>query len=857
MLPMEAFFFSFNINIKTFRYMRKGILIFYLLLATNGMAQVNMTYYLDSDHPYNPMIPTPQSVLGYEVGEWHVSHDKLVGYMHQLAAASERIHIESRGTTFEGRPIVLLTITSPENHQKIDQIQSDHMALTERGSTSIEIKDQPLIVYQGFSIHGNEPSGSNAGLLAAYHLAASEAAETIDMLESLVILFDPSLNPDGLQRFAYWANTNRSMHLNADPNDREFNEVWPRGRTNHYWFDLNRDWLPAQLPESRARIKTFTRWLPNILTDHHEMGTNSSFFFQPGIPTRVHPLTPKMNQALTQEIGKYHAAAFDKIGSLYYSEEDYDDFYYGKGSTYPDVNGSIGILFEQASSRGHVQESDNGLLTFPFTVRNQLTAAFSTLKAAHTMRVKLLDYMRQFYNDARTESSKSKQKAIVIGHEKDPATLYHLAETMERHKIGIHRLKESFIKDGKKYTPENSYVIPLNQKKNRLIRAMFETQTVFEDSLFYDISAWSFPLAFNINHSIENNEDMMGSAIKKIEHPKGSVDKKGTYAYLFEAHNYYTPKALRLIQEKNIRVKVGMKPFIIEGEKYDYGSYMIPVQNQVMDADDLFDFLKTVADKSHVKISGYGTGTTKGIDLGSRNFNILKKPKVAMLVGDGVRSYDAGEIWHLMDTRYEIPLTKIDIRDLGRSDLSRYTHFILPSYSGSALKASAEKLKSFTLNGGTLIGYRSAVSWLQKNDFIKLEFLKSEKDAKGISFDQRQNYFGAKVIGGAIFNTKIDRSHPINFGFVGENLPMFRNTTLFIAPNKQSFNNPIQYTENPLLNGYISKDRLKLLRNSVPFQVQSLGKGKVIVLTDNTNFRAFWYGTNRLLSNAIYLSDKM
>ncbi len=838
-------------------FMKRVAFILTLFISTISFAQVDMAYYLDTEHPYNNKIPTPQSVLGYEVGEWHVSHDKLVGYMQQLAAASERIHIESRGTTFEGRPILLLTITSPENHQKIDQIQKDHMALSELGSENSSLESQPLVVYQGFSIHGNEPSGANAGLLAAYHLAASEAPETLEMLDSLVILFDPSFNPDGLQRFAYWANTNRNMQLTADPNDREYNEVWPRGRTNHYWFDLNRDWLPVQLPESRARIKTFTKWLPNILTDHHEMGTNSSFFFQPGIPERVHPLTPKMNQALTQEIGMYHAAAFDQLGSLYYSEEDYDDFYYGKGSTYPDVNGSIGILFEQASSRGHVQESDNGLLTFPFTVRNQLTAAFSTLKAATSMRIKLLQYMRQFYNDARVESMKSKQKAIVIGHDKDPATLYHLAETMERHQIQLHRLKKSLTKDGKTYTPENSYVIPLEQKKNKLIRAMFETQTSFQDSLFYDISAWSFPHAFNIDHSVENNTSLIGSAVEKIERPVGSVDQKASYAYLFEAHNYYSPKALQMLQDKNIRVKVGMKPFVIQGKKYDYGSYMIPVQNQDMDAESLYTFLQKVAEKTTLKIHGYSTGTTKGIDLGSRNFVKVNQPKVALLVGEGVRSYDAGEIWHLMDTRYEIPITKIDLRNLSRIDLSRYTHFILPSFSGSGLNKHIEKLKTFTKNGGTLIGYRSTVSWLQKNEFISLEFLKDEDQAQAISFDQKRNYFGAKVIGGAIFNTKIDRSHPINFGVSGDHLPMFRNTTLFIAPNKESYNNPIQYTNTPLLNGYISKDRLKLLRNSVPFQVQGLGKGKVIALTDNTNFRAFWYGTNRLLANALYLSDKM
>ena len=257
------------------------------------------------------------------------------------------------------------------------------------------------MVYQGFSIHGNEPSGANAGLAYAYYLAAAQGNEIEETLSNVVILMDPSFNPDGLQRFAYWANTNKSINLVADNNEREYHEVWPGGRTNHYWFDMNRDWLPVQLPESRARIETFYKWLPNILTDHHEMGTNSTFFFQPGEPTRVHPLTPQINQELTAEIGTYHAKALDNIGSLYYSEEGYDDYYYGKGSTFPDVNGGIGILFEQASSRGHIQESENGLLTFPFTIRNQFTTALSTIEAAKNMRGKINDYQRQYFQDIK------------------------------------------------------------------------------------------------------------------------------------------------------------------------------------------------------------------------------------------------------------------------------------------------------------------------------------------------------------------------------------------------------------------------------------------------------------------------
>ncbi len=837
--------------------MKTLLSIFSFLIFGISFSQVSLDYYLDAEHPYNKEIPQPKSLLGYEVGSWHVSHDQLVHYMTQLAASSDRIQIENRGSTYEGRPILLLTITSPKNHQRIDEIKKAHLALTEASAEEIKLEEQPLVVYQGFSIHGNEPSGANAGLLLAYHLAASEAPETLKMLEELVILFDPSFNPDGLQRFSYWANTNKNQTLTSDPNDREYNEVWPGGRTNHYWFDLNRDWLPAQLPESQVRIKTFTEWLPNILTDHHEMGTNSSFFFQPGIPSRVNPLTPEMNQKLTQKIGSFHAEAFDQLGSLYYSEEDYDDFFYGKGSTYPDINGGIGILFEQASSRGHIQESDNGLLTFPFTIRNQLTAGFSTLKAATSLRVEVLNYFKDFYKNNRAEASKNKQKVLVFGNEKDPATTFHFAEMLQRHQIQIHQLQKDINSGGNKYSTSNSMVIPLNQKKYKLIQAMFTKQSEFKDSLFYDISAWTLPYAFNLNHSYETDVNLIGDKILEVLPPKGTVTSKARFAYLFEPHGYYVPKLLNHLQQNNVRVKVGLTPFKVNGKSFDYGTFMIPVKNQEHSEAELYRIVQEGAVSAHITVHGSDTGYTEGIDLGSRDFTTVKKPEIALIVGEGVRSYDAGEIWHVLDTRHAISISKIDVKDLSSVDMSRYTHLIMPSFSGSGLNSHIAKLKEFVQEGGTLIGYRTTVKWLQKNEFIKLDFLESSLTAKNINFENKGNFEGAQLTSGAIFNTTIDRSHPINFGFQNTSLPVFRNTNLYIKPHQQSFNNPIQYTSNPLLSGYISEENLALIKNSVPFQVQRLGSGRVIVLTDNSNFRAFWYGTNRILTNALYLSDKM
>jgi hypothetical protein len=839
--------------------MKKPFYLLLLLFSFASVAQdyhVDLNYFLPKDINYNPEIPTPASIIRHEIGDWHITHDKLVQYMYALADASDRISIENRGFTFEGRPLLLLTITSPANHNSLEKICTDHLALTENNSGNLNTADMPIVVYQGFSIHGNEPSGSNAALAVAYYLAAAQGPKIDEMLANTVILFDPSFNPDGLQRFAYWANSNKSKNINPDPNDREYDEVWPGGRTNHYWFDLNRDWLPVQLPESRARINTFHKWYPNILTDHHEMGTNSTFFFQPGIPSRTHPLTPQKNQDLTGEIGMFHAKALNKIGSLYYSEEDYDDFYYGKGSTFPDINGGIGILFEQASSRGHAQESDNGIITFPFTIRNQFTAALSTLEAAVALRTKILNYQREFFANARKEASVGGD--IVFGDEKDATKVYHLAEILQRHKIKFYEIETPFITlKGKVFKKGYSYIIPKNQKQHRLINAMFEIRTQFQDSLFYDISAWSFPLAFNLDFESGKFMGYAGNEVTNLEKNRVSRPSNSNYAYVMEWQDYYSPKALNAILQKGLRAKVAMKPFDLENKSYDYGSILVPVQNQKLNAAEISEFLSEVALNSNVTIVSVNTGLAAGIDLGSNKFRTVKAPKVALLVGEEINSYDAGEIWHLFDQRYDMLLTKLDVKNFGQTDLSNYSDIIVPSSGNILEKEDSEKLKTWVKAGGTLIAYKNSGKWLNSAELLKIDFVKKKDSVQNVSFEEQGAYRGAQVIGGAIFETKLDRSHPIAFGYKNDKLPVFRNSTLFVKADTNSYNNSIQYTDNPLLSGYISKDNLTDLKNTVPFKIGKIGKGKVMYFTDNTNFRAFWYGTNKLLMNAIFFGDEM
>ena len=843
---------------KSYSIFKKLSFLFILNSCFVIYSQVDKDYFLPTNEKYNDSIPKPKEILGFNVGDWHINHDKLIDYLTKLSESSKKIKIENRGYTYENRPLVLLTITSEKNHSRLEELRKNHINILNKSLSQNNLKKMPAVVYQGFSVHGNEASGSNAAVLLAYYLASSEDEKVLELLDNLIILLDPSLNPDGLQRFSQWVNSQRSYIKNPDSYEREYNEIWPGGRTNHYWFDLNRDWLTVQLNESKSRILTFNKWLPNILTDHHEMGKDQTFFFQPGIPSSVNSLISKKNQDLTLKISKFHEKELDEIGSLYYSEEDYDDFFLSKGSAYPDINGGIGILFEQASSRGYNQNTENGVLTFPFSIRNQFKTAISTLKAANYLKEELLEYQIEFFNNSKLEGRKKKEKAILFGNQKDISSTFKLVDILKTHNIKIHNLKKDIKINGKKFAIENSFVVPLNQEKFKVIQAIFNKQKKFTDSTFYDVSSWTIPLAFDVNFEKISDINLIG---KVIENDKKIIIKnlkKADYAYLFETHGYYYPKALYKLLDYGLRAKVSMKKFKINNKSFDYGTIMIPTHNQNLNPNEIHKILSEVSVTSELNIYGTNTGASQeGIDLGSRNFKTIKKPKIGLLVGDGVRSYDAGEIWYIMDRQYNIPITKIDTRILERLNLEKYTHFIFPSFTGDLSSKTLNKIKSWIEKGGTLILYREAIKWAKRNHLIEIEIIENELIAENVDFVDRINFKKAQSISGAIFKANLDRTHPINFGIENNSISLFRNTDIFIKPDNESYNNPIKYDKNPLISGYTSKENLKILSNTVPFKIQSIENGRVVVMTDNTNFRGYWVGTQHFLANMIFYSNFM
>ena len=832
--------------------MRTLFLLSLVLLCTcvraqtaNSEADRPLTYYLP-DLAYDPSIPTPESFLGWQIGDWHISHDLQQAYMRLLAASSDRIELVEIGRTYEDRPLLNLIFTSPENHARLEELRTLHVNWNkpDGGLSDSDIDRVPAVLYQGFSIHGNEPSGGNAAPLVAYYLAAAPMSEVGEVLEDNIVVFDPAYNPDGLNRFASWVNSHKNKALTADPNDREYNEAYPRGRSNHYWFDLNRDWLPVQHPESRARIAAFHRWKPNVLTDHHEMGKDATFFFMPGEPTRVHPSTPKINQDLTAKIGTYHAAALDEIGSLYYSGEGYDDFYYGKGSTYPDIHGTVGILFEQASSRGHLQETENGLLDFPFTIRNQVTTALSTLEAFGELRNELLTYQRDFNLGGVTQSG------YVIDTDGDPGRARELASILSRHDLPVQHSTDG---------GSESYYVP----KTPFTEAAFEPILEFEDSLFYDVSTFSLPMAFNLPYREVSGGAPSGQTWTAFDRETSTpaVDHtQAEYAYLLPSNDYYAVKAIYKLLDAGVRVKVSDQSFTTGGGQNTFGrgTAMIPVVGQDRSAAELHTLITEVENETGLDFIPAATGTVDagGLMFGSRSaYQTLRKPEIALLVEGGTNSLDAGEAWHLLDQRFGIPITKLPIDEVAETDLSRYNTIIMPDgYYNNLHEDVATSLKDWMGTDRVFITVERAGSWAAKNGLAEITTRKVSDPDSTITqrpYEKAYRDRSGRVLGGSIYMAEGDLTHPLLFGMQREEVPVFRTGTLLYEPAENVYATPLRYTDTPLVSGYSPRGFAESAAGSAAVLVSGVNGGRTISFASNPNFRGFWYGGNRLFMNAI------
>jgi len=839
------------------------IIILYSLLTAQQVDHIELPMDI-SETTFNASIPKPIEVFNHHVGEQHSRTDQIIDYFYAVANKSNRVVVEDHGATHEGRRLIHAIITSVENQNNLNEILKNNrnLFLNPNKVSKKTIKKMPVVAYFGYSIHGDEASGSEAAMLLLYHLSAGSSIGIRNYLNNIVLIIDPMLNPDGRDRFVNWVNGNRGHVPTLDINDREHNQPWPRGRTNHYLFDLNRDWLPATQPESKARLGLYYKWRPQIVVDFHEMGRNRTYFFQPGIPSRNNPNTPKNVIYLTNQLAEYHAEALNNIGSLYYSKESYDDFYYGKGSTFPDITGAVGILFEQASSRALKTTTTSGELSYAFTIKNHFITSLGTLEGLWKMKDKFLTHQRNFYRDASKASIQFSTKAYLINTEYKKTNVRFLLDNLSRHQIKVYSLKKPYTANNIKFDPGKAVLIPVDQPQSRFIKSIMEKVTDFNDSLFYDVSSWSLPLSAGVEYIElkQNPSAIIGEELSDNFFTTGQkIGGRATYAYIMEWGDYYAPRALYRILDSGISPLMAMKQFSItingEKEEFEKGSIIVPLvqrdNHSNVTKDDVHNIIRKIAAEEFINIYAVNTGLSNyGPDLGGLH-RVINIPKVAILSGKGTSAYSVGQVWHLLNEKMHIPLSLINTDNLNRTLLDNYNVLIMSDGSFSQIDSSNVKsIKSWINRGGCFISTGTGSEWVINNKIINETIKVIKKDTLDIAYENVQAKKGAQRIGGAIFQINLDNTHPIAYGYQ-RTLPVFRNNEIFYELSTADAANVGRYTTKPLMSGYISDEMNKEIKNSASIIARNVGSGSVILFADNPHFRAFWFGTEGLFLNAI------
>ena len=834
--------------------MRLLTLILGAMLTTIVVAKPSVEY-LPADADMDSSLPSPEAQLGWEPGDWRIQHPSLVQYMYTLAEESDRVSIKVTGRTYEQKPLLQVIITSPENQANLESLRQAHLEGANNGSS-----DAPLVVWLGYSVHGDEASGSNAAPIVAWYLAASQSDYVKALLENTIVIIDPSLNPDGLDRFASWANSNASKNAVGDLNARIHWQDWPSGRTNHYLFDLNRDWLPLVHPESRARITEFHRWLPHVITDHHETG-DDGFFFQPGAPTRQHPLTTAENLEMTRKLVPYHSASFDSAGEMYFTEDTYDDFYFGKGSTYPDINGSIGILYEQPRINGAIMDRKSGQLTFTEAIHNHVRMSLSTLKGAYENRDEFKQYQAGFFRQMRQRAGKADFEAWVIGDGNDRTRALKLMDVFRRHQVEYRELADEIKVDGTTYKPGHAWVIPVNQRQFGLAQAMLETRTKFEDNTFYDVSAWNMAMAYNLPFAkLSRMPDTSNSGMTG----QGIAPAADAVAWVISWRQLEAPALLQKLLDAKATVRVATRPFSMArgSESIGFTEGSLVILTGIQDEDKTEDILKILqqAASDGIDVHSFNTQlSSNGPGLGTSHFKVLPEFKPLLIVGQGTRSYDAGEAWFQLDQNLGVAPVMTNLSRLKSIDLSDYSHLLMVEGRYSDIgKKEKRRIASWIESGGVLVAVQGAASWAESLCFNGYDCENNNGDenaaqepVKDMAYGDFDDQRAQRTIGGAIVKALADPTHPIAWGYDRE-LSMFRRGSTLLKASENAFATPVRYAKDPLLSGYIGPQRLDEMDGQAAVIAERHGKGAIIRFANNPIFRGFWRGTERLWVNALY-----
>jgi len=819
-------------------------------------------------------VQSPEQFLGYKLGTRFTPHYKIVNYVYQVAQqAPDRVKIEKYGETNEGRPLLLAYIASPDNFPRLDSIRVNNLRLANMGREKTAATEQtPAIVWLSYNVHGNEPSSSEAAMLTLYELANPANSKAKEWLQNTVVIIDPCINPDGRERYVNWITQVSGKQPNAQPIAREHNEPWPGGRTNHYNFDLNRDWAWQTQLETQQRMAKYNQWLPQVHVDFHEQGYNAPYYFAPAAEPFHDVITPWQRE-FQVTIGRNNARYFDQNGWLYFTKERFDLFYPSYGDTYPLYNGAIGMTYEQGGhSRGGlaVVREDGDTLTLYDRIQHHFTTGMSTVEITSQNAAKVIKEFHTYYNNA-VQNPTAEFKNYVF---KDDGTdkLDRLKKLLLNNGIYFQYGADQSLTGFNYFTGKTEafkaesqdIVVNAHQAKSNLLRVLFERVSRLNDSATYDITAWSIPFAYGIKtYGVKGPvETILGTIhgadiLAKLENP---------YAWVVKWDGLNSAKFLAELLRCGVKVRFAEQAFKVGFDDFGKGSLIITRAANAGGGKVLEELVLKAQSVGHVKIARVPSGfVDKGFDLGSDKVRFIHPPKIALLAGNDVSPSAMGEIWHFFDQQLGYPITLVNTDDFGRMNLSEFNTLILPDgfYTLFTNKDTNEQLKDWVRKGGKLIALESAVTQMSRGDWgFKMKTVADDKkdeirkDDYNLlrKYENRERDYLVNSIPGSIFKVELDNSHPLAFGYGDSYYTLKQDDNIYEFLNN-GWNVGVIRKDN-YISGFTGSKAREKLRDGTLFGVMDMGRGTVVFLADNPLFRSFWENGKLLFCNAVFLAGQ-
>ncbi len=812
-------------------------------------------------------VQSPKDFLGYELGSQFSRHHQVVDYYQHVADQSDELALSQYGATYEKRPLYLAYLSTAENLERLDQIKDDN--LKRAGLLEGTPETDVVIVWLSYNVHGNESVSTEASMATVFELLNISRNQK-DFFANMVVIIDPCLNPDGRERYVNFYYEKGQIPFNPNSDAWEHNEPWPGGRANHYLFDLNRDWAWLSQIESQQRIAVYNEWLPQIHVDFHEQDVNEPYYFAPAAKPYHNQIT-KWQTDFQVEIGKANAERFDAQGWLYFTKKYFDLLYPSYGDTYPTYNGSIGMTYEQGGSGraglGVITEVGD-TLTLADRIAHHTATGLSTVQVAYDNRSRLLSEFKDYFK----ESANSVYKSYVLKHEGDDRKFSDLKGYLDKHNIVYGKAEASKKSTGYHYktaktesfdVSSKDLIISTNQPKSKLVTILFEPVTALEDSLTYDITAWSLPYVYNMD-AYASKTLITSSKVVPEQLAAKSALEPDAYAYIFNWSNMADAKMLAELLKKDIKVRFTHKPLSIGGQAFSSGSII------VLRADnpnkDLSIKVGAAAQKFGVVVTSVNSGwASEGPDLGADDVRYLKAPKVALLGGSGASSLDYGATWHYFEQELGYPITTLSLDYFSRIDLDSYDVLILQNGGYGVLDADdIDLILAWVKSGGKLIAVQGAIGKIteegglsiskfnstEEQELFEASEAKKKEDNKLLPETSRERKSLEDYVAGAIFKVSIDNTHPLGFGYTKDYYSL-KTSTHRLGLLDQG-NVGVILSEKDHLSGFAGQDVKSKVANSLVFGVENYGNGQVVYMIDNPLFRSFWYGGELLFANAVF-----